>query len=79
MNSLKSYLNPVPASYTPMLHDMEVPELHDLLLSLIDISELLDLLQWEQSRQTLDQTWDRMYSQGSGVNLSNKHAGTEEH
>lgn len=38
-----------PASYTPVLHDVEVPQLHDLLLALVDICELLDLLQEEQS------------------------------
>lgn len=38
-----------PASYTPVLHDVEVPQLHDLLLPLVDICELLDLLQEEHS------------------------------
>lgn len=34
-----------------MLHDVEVPQLHDLLLPLVDVGELLDLLQREQSFQ----------------------------
>lgn len=38
-----------PASYIPVLHHVQVPQFHDLLLSFIDISKLLDLLQWQQS------------------------------
>lgn len=34
----------------PVLHDVEVPELHDLLFSLVDIGELLDLLQTNRTR-----------------------------
>jgi len=30
--------------YIPMFHYMQVPQFHDLFLSLIDIGELLDLL-----------------------------------
>lgn len=38
--------NKIPSEpYTPMLHDVEVPQLHDLLLPLVDVGELLDLLQ----------------------------------
>lgn len=51
---IKIVLKPTPASYTPVLHDVEVPQLHDLLLPLVDVGEILDLLQREQSSQTSD-------------------------
>lgn len=38
-------------SNAPALHDVEVPQLHDLLLPLVDVGELLDLLQREQRFQ----------------------------
>lgn len=50
-----------PASYTPVLHDVEVPQLHDLLLPLVDICELLDLLQEEQSSVRCDVTGAARY------------------
>lgn len=37
-----------------MLHDVEVPQLHDLLLTLVDVGEVLDLLQREKSDPALD-------------------------
>lgn len=36
------------SSNAPALHDVEVPQLHDLLLPLVDVGELLDLLRREQ-------------------------------
>lgn len=42
-------------AYTPVLHDVKVPQLHDLLLALVDVGELLDLLQGRANQS--DDLW----------------------